>query len=109
MAAAMIALLGGAVAVLGGPALIATVAGLPAWALLTAMCTVIRAGAGLPIASVTLGPPWTTVAAAAHVGVRRRRQRRRPQHREHRTLDTDPPRDLPPRRSRSRSGRSGWR
>ena len=85
MAAAMIALLGGAVAVLGGPALIATVAGLPAWALLTAMCTVIRAGAGLPIASVTLGPPWTIVAAAAVVVVpgavvlarRGRRARRR--------------------------------
>ena len=63
MAAAMIALLGGAVAIAGGPAAIATLAGLPAWALLTAMCTIIRAGAALPFANVTLGPPWTIVAA----------------------------------------------
>jgi len=65
MAAALIALLGGAVAVLGGPAIVATVAGLPAWVLLTAMCTVIRAGAALPVASITLGPPWTIVTAIA--------------------------------------------
>lgn len=89
MAAAMVALVGGAVAVLGGPAIIATIAGLPAWALLTAMCAIIRAGAGLPIASATLGPPWT-IASAVSVAVipavvvvgrrrwpaRRRRERR---------------------------------
>jgi competence protein ComEC len=65
MAAAMVALAGGAVAILGGPAIVATVAGLPAWALLTAMCAVVRAGAGLPIASLTLEPPWTTITAGA--------------------------------------------
>jgi competence protein ComEC len=65
MAAAMLALAGGAVAVLGGPTIIATVAGLPAWALLTAMCTIIRAGADLPIASASFGPPWTIVSAVA--------------------------------------------
>jgi competence protein ComEC len=65
MAAAMVALGGGAVAVLGGPAIVATVAGLPAWALLTAMCAIVRAGAGLPIASLTLEPPWTVITAAA--------------------------------------------
>ncbi|HEY8847256.1 MAG TPA: ComEC/Rec2 family competence protein, partial [Candidatus Limnocylindrales bacterium] len=64
MAAAVIALLGGAVALVGGPAGIATLAGLPAWALLTAMCAIIRTGAALPFASVTLGPPWTILAAA---------------------------------------------
>jgi competence protein ComEC len=65
MAAAMLALLGGAVAVLGGPAIVATIAGLPAWALLTAMCTIVRAGADLPIASVTLEPPWTVIGGLA--------------------------------------------
>ena len=65
MAAALVALIGGAVAVFGGPAIVGTIAGLPAWALLTAMCTVIRAGAALPIASVTLAPPWAAVAGAA--------------------------------------------
>jgi competence protein ComEC len=85
MAAALIALLGGAVAVLGGPAIVATVAGLPAWAILTAMCTVIRAGAALPIASLTIEPPWTVVAAigvvavpvAASIVLKRRSARRR--------------------------------
>jgi competence protein ComEC len=65
MAAALIALIGGAAAVLGGPAIVATIAGLPAWALLTVMCTLVRAGAALPIASITLGPPWTIVTAIA--------------------------------------------
>jgi competence protein ComEC len=65
MAAALIALVGGAIALAGGPAFVATLAGLPAWALLTAMCTVIRGGAALPFASITLGPPWTILAAGA--------------------------------------------
>jgi competence protein ComEC len=69
MAAALVALLGGAIAVLGGPAIVATVAGLPAWALLTAICTIVRAGAALPIASVTIEPPWTTLVALAVVVV----------------------------------------
>jgi competence protein ComEC len=64
MAAAVVALLGGLAALAGAPAILATLAGLPAWALLTAMCTVIRAAAGLPFANVSFGPPWTFVAAA---------------------------------------------
>jgi len=95
MAAALLALLGGAVALAGGPALVATLAGLPAWALLTAMCTIIRAGAGLPFASITLGAPWTIIAggpaAAVPFGLialarRRRRQSRGPR----RTRAADP-------------------
>jgi competence protein ComEC len=65
MAAAGVALLGGAVAVLGGPTIVATVAGLPAWALLTAICTVVRVSAAVPFASVGLDPPWSVVAAIA--------------------------------------------
>ncbi|HEV7811060.1 MAG TPA: ComEC/Rec2 family competence protein, partial [Candidatus Limnocylindrales bacterium] len=64
MAAAMVALAGGLIAIAGGPGLVATLAGLPAWALLTAMCTVIRAAADLPFANVSFGPPWTMVAGA---------------------------------------------
>ncbi len=81
MAAALVAMIGGAIAVLGGPSIVATIAGLPAWALLTAMCTVVRTGAALPIASLTLAPPWTLVAGLAvtlgpaAVVVARRRQR----------------------------------
>ncbi|HEY3164944.1 MAG TPA: ComEC/Rec2 family competence protein [Candidatus Limnocylindrales bacterium] len=67
MAAALLALLGGAIAVLGGPGIVATLLGLPAWGLLTAMCTIVRAGAALPIASATLAPPWTTITAIAVV------------------------------------------
>jgi competence protein ComEC len=84
MAAAMIALVGGAIAMAGAPASVATLAGLPAWALLTAMCTIIRAGAALPFASVTLGTPWTIVAAGgaaalpfAIIALARRHRRRR--------------------------------
>ncbi len=69
MGAAVVALLGGAIAVLGGPSLLATVAGLPAWALLTGMSTVVRAGAALPFASVTIEPPATFVVALAVVAV----------------------------------------
>jgi competence protein ComEC len=83
MAAALVALVGGAVALLGGPALLATLAGLPAWALLTAMCAIIRAGAALPFASLTLGPPWTLLAAMVAaafpfvvIAAARRRRRR---------------------------------
>ena len=69
MAAAVAALAGGAVAVLGGPAIVATLAGLPAWALLTAMCTVVRAAAAVPFASVELGQPWASIAGAAVVAI----------------------------------------
>ncbi len=62
MAAALVALAGGAASLLGGPAIVATLAGLPAWGLLTAMCTIIRAAAALPFANVSFGPPWTLVA-----------------------------------------------
>ncbi len=62
MAASLLALGGGVVALAGGPAVIATLAGLPAWGLLTAMCTIIRSAASLPFANVSFGPPWTFVA-----------------------------------------------
>ena len=97
MAAAVVALAGGAIAILGGPSIVATLAGLPAWVLLTAMCTIVRAGAALPIASVTLEPPWTVVAAAATIAVPlavalvRRHRPRRLQPRAGRAPATTPP------------------
>ena len=70
MAAALVALVGGLIALAGGPSLAAVLAGLPAWGLLTTMCAVIRAAAKLPFASVSLGPPWTLVAGgAAAIGI----------------------------------------
>jgi competence protein ComEC len=64
MAAGAVALIAGWLTLLGGPAAIATIAGLPAWALLSAMIAVGRAGAGLPFASLELDAPWSTVAGA---------------------------------------------
>jgi competence protein ComEC len=79
MAAGAVALIGGWLALLGGPVAIATVAGLPAWALLSAMIGIGRAGAGLPFASVALDPPWSTltgaIAGAVILGIARRRAR----------------------------------
>ena len=109
MAAALIALIGGAVALAGGPAILATLAGLPAWALLTALCTIIRAGAALPFASVTLGPPWTVVAAMTTAALpfvmiaiaRRRRRTGRPRP----TSSAIPRRRPDPKRASPRFGR----
>lgn len=64
MAAALLALLGGAAALLGAPSLVAMVTGLPAWVLLTTICTVVRVASAVPLANVTLVPPWTMLAAA---------------------------------------------
>ena len=69
MAASLVALGGGVIALAGGPGVIATLAGLPAWGLLTAMCTVIRFAATLPFANVSLGPPWTVVSAVLTAGM----------------------------------------
>jgi competence protein ComEC len=69
MAASLAALLAGALALAAGPIVIATLGGLPAWALLTAMCTIIRAAAALPIANVSIAPPWTMLAAATTAAV----------------------------------------
>ena len=85
MAVAMVALAGGVLTLVGAPAFLGTIAGLPAWAVLTLICTIVRAGASLPFASVTLEPPWTFVTAgacvvtpAAIVVLRRQGRRARP-------------------------------
>ncbi|HKG56173.1 MAG TPA: ComEC/Rec2 family competence protein [Candidatus Limnocylindrales bacterium] len=64
MAAGGVALLAGAAVVFGAPPIVATAAGLPAWVLLGWIVGVVRAGAALPLASVTLDPPVNVVAAA---------------------------------------------
>jgi competence protein ComEC len=78
MAAGGIALLGGAAGLLGLPTPIAVVAGLPAWAALTAIVEVVRAAASIPVASVILAPPWnlaaSLVAMALVVAVANRRR-----------------------------------
>jgi competence protein ComEC len=69
MAAAGIALIGGLASMAGGPALMATILGLPGWFLLSVMVGVVQAGARLPFASATLEPPWNVVAAALAAAV----------------------------------------
>jgi len=108
MAAAVVALIGGLTALAGAPALFATLAGLPAWALLTAMCTVIRAAASLPFANVSFGPPWTFVAAALSAALilgTPALARWLARHR-HRHPRTNAPSEATPRRDRPERARS---
>jgi competence protein ComEC len=65
MAAGAVALVGGLVTGSGLPLAIATIGGLPAWVLLGAIVGIVRAGASVPLASVTLAAPWDTIAAVA--------------------------------------------
>jgi competence protein ComEC len=58
MAAGAVALVAGAATVaIGVPSVIATLAGLPAWALLALVVTVVRLAAAVPFASVAVEPP----------------------------------------------------
>ena len=68
MAAGALALAGGWLAGLGLPAPIATILGLPAWAILGLLIALVRLAAGLPFASLTLAPPWNVAAAAMAAG-----------------------------------------
>src|SRR6185503_473057 len=63
MALGALAMAAGVLAGLGAPAALATLLGLPAWAIYAAMVAVVRTGAGLPLASLTLEPPWDAVGA----------------------------------------------
>ncbi len=63
MAAGALALGAGWLGALGLPPLLVTLLGLPAWALLGLMVELVRLAASLPLASVTLLPPWNLGAA----------------------------------------------
>jgi competence protein ComEC len=69
MAAGAFALVAGWISLLGGPAILATLAGLPAWALLSLMIGAGKAAASIPVASLALEPPWSTVAGALAAAV----------------------------------------
>ncbi|MBI3751134.1 MAG: ComEC/Rec2 family competence protein, partial [Chloroflexi bacterium] len=64
MAAGAVALVAGLGVGAGLPGAIATVLGLPAWLLLGVVIGVVRFGAGLPFASISLEPPANLVGAA---------------------------------------------
>ena len=63
MGAGVVAMAGGLLAMAGLPTALATVAGLPAWVLFSLMVGLVRAGAGLPFASIALADPWNAVVA----------------------------------------------
>ena len=65
MAASAVALGGGFATMVGGPAIVATLLGLPAWFLLSAIVGIVEATASLPFASATLEPPWNVVGGIA--------------------------------------------
>jgi competence protein ComEC len=66
MAAGAVALAAGLIVLAPGvPPVVATVAGLPAWACLAGIVGIVRFGAGLPFASLDLASPADIVAAAA--------------------------------------------
>jgi competence protein ComEC len=64
MAAGTVALGAGVLAGVGLPGFVATIVGLPGWLLYAAMVATVRSGAGLPLASLQLDPPWDGVSAA---------------------------------------------
>ncbi len=63
MAGGVVAMAGGLLVLAGLPPLIATIAGLPGWLLFSLMVGIVRAGAGLPFASVSLEAPWDAIVA----------------------------------------------
>ncbi len=70
MGAGVLAMAGGALAMLGLPGFAATLLGLPAWLLLHVIVTVVRLSAGLPFAAVAIPPeagPVTALVAAVLV------------------------------------------
>ncbi|MBI2781135.1 MAG: ComEC/Rec2 family competence protein [Chloroflexi bacterium] len=69
MATGALALVAGTLVGVGLPGVVATIVGLPAWVLYAAMVGVVRAGASLPLASLTLQPPWDLACAAASLAV----------------------------------------
>jgi competence protein ComEC len=83
MAGGLLALVAGAASAAGAPTVIATLAGLPAWLVLHAIVAIVRVGAALPFAAVSLPPeialPVSLATAAAVVAapaiVRRARTR----------------------------------
>ena len=64
MAAGIVAMAGGVLVGLGGPAAVGAVFAVPAWVGMRLMIAIIDLAAGLPGASLTVEPPWDTALAA---------------------------------------------
>ncbi len=65
MAAGAVALAAGGLTFVGAPMFVATIAGLPAWALLAGIVGLVRIGASVPFASLELVSPWDAIVAGA--------------------------------------------
>ena len=68
MAGGLAAMIAGWAVMLGAPAILGVVIGVPGWVLLHLMVLIVRVGAGLPFAAVTL-PEGTTVPAGVAAAV----------------------------------------
>jgi competence protein ComEC len=86
MAAGVLALIGGTLAMLGAPDAVAVVAGLPAWLVLHVIVGAVGVGASIPLASLAIPAEAAVPAGLTAVGliavglhaIRRRRARRAP-------------------------------
>jgi len=113
MAAGTLALVGGALAALGGPAIVASILGIPGALVLGLLIAIVRLAAALPLASVML-PPAIALAVAAVVvaglfGIAARR-RLRVARAALRAMLTGPPlRSAPSPGGRQPGGRRGGR
>jgi competence protein ComEC len=63
MAAGIVAMAGGLLAMAGTPVALAALVGLPAWFLLSIITWIVTEAAGLPLAGVTLEPPFNVLLA----------------------------------------------
>ena len=93
MAAGLVALLGGGIVAAGGPVAVGAILAAPGWVALRLIIGIVDVAAGLPLASITVEPPWGAVIGLLGVAVgvgaialRRRRRARRAE----RTVERDP-------------------
>ncbi len=69
MATGALAMAGGWVGQLGGPQLVATILGIPAWLSLGGLIETVRIAAAVPLASVTIPPPADTTMGLVAAGL----------------------------------------
>jgi competence protein ComEC len=67
MAVGLVALVGGGLVTLGGPAVLGAVLAAPGWVVLRSLVAIVQVAAGLPFASLMLEPPLDVAAAGLSV------------------------------------------
>ncbi|MFH1475365.1 MAG: ComEC/Rec2 family competence protein [Chloroflexota bacterium] len=104
MATGTVALVGGALAAFGGPAIAAPILGIPGALVLGLLIGIVRLAAALPLASVTLPPAVAAAAAALVVAVLAMVAARRGARRARATLHAPPRGMAPPQGMAPKSG-----